>query len=445
MQGLLRKHGAVPVNDAIFPLWEDSFDILLLYGGRGGGKSEAVCDKLLDECINDEYFKCYYGRKVFDTVRGSCFATLDYCIKKNKLGHLFSYSTADTSSMIITCIKNGNKFIPFGSDKADKLKSIKDPTHVWGEEFDQFAFDDFKNLFPTLRTVRGKNRFLATFNTHDVHLDHWIIKLFFPNLYQGNDKEDLKHTDLLKSKEVLKLFVNYTDNHFIDKEAYTQTLWLSSAGNPQIFEGIANGVWGMKIVDNPWAYAFDRGKHVAIGELFATRSEFLWLSFDFNRNPATVSIIQHSNGCIYVIETVKIPKSGTEGLCDYILEHYPNYVYMVTGDYSGHTASSIYSEEQSNFTMIRAKLNLSEGQFKVYPNPRLQKNQLLVNAVLHQYKVQLCPRKARPLIFDMENVQKRADGTIIKEDRNDPAQQADAIDTFRYYCNAEMQWIIPNS
>lgn len=103
--------------------------------------------------------------------------------------------------MIITCKTNGNKFIPFGADKADKLKSIKDPTHIWCEEFDQFAFTDFKHLYPTLRTLRGVNRFIGSFNTHEVLPTHWILKLFFPDLYEGTDKDDVLMVDLLKGKK----------------------------------------------------------------------------------------------------------------------------------------------------------------------------------------------------------------------------------------------------
>src|SRR5690606_4682714 len=130
------------------------------------GKSEAVFDKLINDCLESEYFRCYYGRKIFDTVRGSCFKTIIECLKKMNLAHLFNFSEADNSSMVITCKTNRNQFIPFGGDKADKLKSIKDPTHIVCEEFDQFDFKDFKDLYPTLRTERGANVFYGMFNTH---------------------------------------------------------------------------------------------------------------------------------------------------------------------------------------------------------------------------------------------------------------------------------------
>jgi hypothetical protein len=43
----------------------------------------------------------------------------------------------------------------------------------------------------------------------------------------------------------------------------------------------------------------------------------------------------------------------------------------------------------------------------------------------------------------MENVNKRADGTIVKDNRDDPTQQSDVLDTFRYFCNNFMDWFNP--
>lgn len=446
-QELLRSGGAVPVNDVLLPIWEKELaDLYLTYGGRGGGKSEAWADRLLDWCLTDKYFKCYYGRKVFDNVRDSCFATLVACIKKNKLEAYFKFSEADNSSMIITCV-NGNKFLPFGSDKAEKLKSIKDPTHIWCEEFDQFTQNDFKDLYPTLRTIRGSNIFVATFNTHSVLPTHWIFKVFFPKLYEGTDKEkdDTKIKDILANKKVSKIFINFTDNYFIDQDAYRELLWIAAAGNYAIFEGIAEGAWGIETNEDPWLFAFNRPKHVAPHELFATPRQILYLAWDFNRNPAACVVLQWPDQQkIQIIDVIKEKNIGTEGICDIILDKYPanEYVYMVTGDYSGDTASSIFKEQVTNYSMIKQKLGISENQIRIQPNPPLAKNQTLVNAVFHRYPVEVCPVKGRPFTYDAERVKKRADGTIVKENRDDPTQQADVLDCVRYWINVFMGWFL---
>ena len=44
--------GVFPINDIFKPIFTEYFDILLAYGGRGGGKSDTVAFQLIEECIN---------------------------------------------------------------------------------------------------------------------------------------------------------------------------------------------------------------------------------------------------------------------------------------------------------------------------------------------------------------------------------------------------------
>src|SRR5438105_5553296 len=89
VRGILIDNGAVPVNDVFFDLWNDRSKILLLYGGYGSGKSVFIVDKLLNHCMKDGYFRCFYGRKVRDKIRESVFATLVDRIEELHLEHLF--------------------------------------------------------------------------------------------------------------------------------------------------------------------------------------------------------------------------------------------------------------------------------------------------------------------------------------------------------------------
>jgi hypothetical protein len=123
-----------------------------------------------------------------------------------------------------------------------------------------------------------------------------------------------------------------------------------------------------------------------------------------------------------------------------VLLKYPDFLYMVTGDYSGDTASSIYKEQVTNYTMIKTKLGLTEGQVSIEPNPPLERNQTLVNAIFFRYPVEICPVKGKPFIYDAERVKKTAEGKIDKSDRKDPAKQADVLDTGRYWFNRFMGW-----
>jgi hypothetical protein len=69
-------------------------------------------------------------------------------------------------------------------------------------------------------------------------------------------------------------------------------------------------------------------------------------------------------------------------------------------------------------------------------NPDLRENQALVNLVFRHLKVTIHTERAAALHFDLANVKVTQEGKILKQNRNDPKQQADALDGFRYFCNA---------
>jgi hypothetical protein len=188
--------------------------------------------------------------------------------------------------------------------------------------------------------------------------------------------------------------------------------------------------------DGLWAFAFDPERHVVKGEMAPDPQHILYLSFDFNRNPICCSVIQCIDQQIRVIETIKLANSDIYALCRHILALYPGHIYMVTGDASGHSSSAMVENSTTYYTVIKKQLNLTTGQLRVpTSNPRLANNQVLINTILSQYDVRINAHKARGLIYDLRNVKMESDGTILKANRNDPAQQADALDTFRYYCN----------
>ena len=200
------------------------------------------------------------------------------------------------------------------------------------------------------------------------------------------------------------------------------------------------------LIDNPWAFAFSYDKHVPKSEQpEPTREEELYLSFDFNKNPICCSVIQHYDDEIKVLETIKLANSDIYALCDYILVHYPNYLYIVTGDATGQNSSALVRDNLNYYKVIKEKLDLSNSQMKVPKiNPTMEENQVLVNSVLANYTVIMHKEKAKALIFDCQNVRMTPDGKIDKGDRDDVTKQADALDTFRYWINIFMWDFLKN-
>lgn len=66
-------------------------------------------------------------------------------------------------------------------------------------------------------------------------------------------------------------------------------------------------------------------------------------------------------------------------------------------------------------------------------NPGLSDSRYFVNAVLEQYDIEIHKDNCKPLIFDLENVLSDDENKPIKESRNKKEQQADCLDTLRYF------------
>lgn len=332
--------GVVPVNDIFIPFWGNTNKINLLYGSYGSGKSVFIVDVLIEKVLNNPYGRVYFGRKIFDTVRGTVFKTITDRIKELKLEKFFNFSDKPNGSMIISCKKNSNEFIPFGANDSQSLKSIKDPTDFFCEEFDQFTFEDFGFIYSRLRTDKAITQFWAAFNTERIYQSHWIRRV----LFDGDFKD-----------QATKLKANYYDNHFIDQEDYLSKLKLIANGNAAVLNAIANGEWGIVRTGSEFWKCFDETSHV---KKVAVEKTTIHVSLDENVNPYVTQTIWQIFPKEKIIRQVKeilsaspnnnAPKSAKQ-FADWLISiNYKDVVY-VYGDPSGGKKSTIDANNASFF------------------------------------------------------------------------------------------------
>lgn len=396
---------------------ENDIDIELIWGGRDSGKSKFVAQKLTEESMALDYFRGLLIKHTQESIKDAQWQMIKDVAEDWGVDHLFKFQT---SPLGIRC-HNRNTFSTRGMDNPEKIRSFTNPSHAWIEEGNQLSEDSFITLLTSLRSDYGRVKLYITFNPESDTVDYkefWIYKIFFARYepLQSFTGEWVIKVKLKGIEQEVKFkyrctHTTYHDNPYVSLQriAFHESL---ETFNPYWHRVFTQGLWGNKENNAPWAFAFNRQKH--LGMPIPTRSQNLYLAFDFNRNPACCTIIQDYDNIIRVLETIKLPKSGTDALCDYILLHYHGYLYVVTGDHSGNTPSSIYEEEVTNYSVIKSKLNLTDGQIKIKPNPPLEHNQTLVNTILFYHSVVIHEIKARTLIFDMENVRKTAEGKIEK-------------------------------
>jgi hypothetical protein len=305
-----------------------------------------------------------------------------------------------------------------------ELWSLEDPDSGRGRKYHRIIVDEAEKIGKLKDAWEGTLR--ATLM--DFKGDAWIMSTpKFGNTYFK--------TTLFKNEETMDSWKSwrYTsfDNPFLDPSEIEEARLIGDL----IFrcEYLAEDV---NAINNPFVWAFDSSKHL-VDKLEPDPNKYLYLSFDFNIDPICCMIFQSDGlGHMDILETIKLANSNIYELCKRILALYPSYIFLITGDASGKNGSAMVADNMNYYRIIQLELNVAPGAIRIpNANPRLEDNGVLVNALFANGNIHIDKRKNEGLIYDLINVGLNADGSIKKGDRNDPKQQADALDAYRYAAN----------
>jgi hypothetical protein len=344
----LQQSGVVPVNDVFLPFWHNTNKINLLYGSYGSGKSVFIVDNFINHALEDKYFRCYYGRKVLEDVRGSVHKTITDQLEERRVHNLFDFSIKPNGSMNVICKETKNEFIPFGANDSASLKSIKDPTHFFLEEMDQFTFKDFGVVYSRLRTQKALTQLYGAFNTERVFQSHWIRTMLFDGEF---------------STQATKLLCNYTDNHFIDQADYFTKLQLMAGGNQAFLNAISKGAWGMIRTGAEFWTQFSENKHVK--DISLNKQTTIHVSLDENVNPYVTQtlwqifpdskLIRQVDELLCESPKNNAPKAAKEFI-KWLEERDYNPVIFIYGDPSASKRSTIDENSASFYDKYTAEL-----------------------------------------------------------------------------------------
>lgn len=431
-------------QDVFLPIYQKHLDtnatIRLSYGGRDSGKSRHVAQTLVVKCLEDKDFRGILVRKTFESIKDSQVQMIRDIVEEWGLTNYFTF----TQKPLEIRVANGARFLARGMDDPANIRSISNPTHAWIEEGDQLDRTDFITLLTSLRSNKGAVKMDITFNPecNGNYKEHWLYADFFSETdllsFEAYKTYTIGVTDV--KLHYMAIHSTYKDNPYCtpERQVFLESL---KQTDPYYYHVFTLGLWGARENKSPFFFAFDNARHIA-HEVKYDITLPLWISFDFNRNPTTCIIAQIEGDNLNILEAVGYHNSGTDYLCKVIKERYPNALYLVTGDYSGNTPSSIFKEQISNYTIIRSVLNIGQSQLKLTPNPRIERTRQICNLVLQNINVKIHAERASELIYDLRMTEMKPDGTILKDVRKIRAQQADYADCFRYLCYINYQHLL---
>lgn len=432
----------IDINPEIFcpvyrPLLHSDADTDILWGGRYGAKSHFLAQKSIVDCLHLDYFRMVLIKKTYDSIPDSMGQTLMEIIDEWKLSEFFTHTKKPFE---ITCI-NDNNFIARGCDNPQKLKSIRNPSHAWYEECDQLTEEDYITASTTLRTNKGRVKEYLSFNPEadGNYKDHWIYKNYFL-------KEANRMYSTFKSERQIKIpgedkpvtirysstHTTYHDNPWCKPEDKAK-LELLKETNPYYYQVYTLGKWGIKEVKRPFLFNFKHDKHV--GKCTWNQNEITYVTFDFNKNPISCTVIQYYDGHVYCIESIKLANSDIKSLCKVLKSKYVGALWIVTGDYSGKNRSALVPDDYNYYIAIEEELEIDPKQIQVIRNPIIEENQVDMNKFFHLIPITIDEDNCAGLIYDLMFAEMLPTGKLRKGDREDEAQQLDLLDGLRYFFN----------
>jgi phage terminase large subunit len=400
----------------------------ILYGGSGSGKSENKAMEMLYDCASESYFRCLYCRKFGATVRTSQFQLFKDIITRHNWYRFFK---VNETSMTITHIETGNFLMGMGIDDVHKATSLPAFTHIWIEEplskTKKKAEDvSEKELSELIRRLRPTSEYSVqihlTFNP--ISKESWIYKLFF-------DVNNPKYEEFGGNCFALKSI--YSDNQFIDTEAYGKQLRMNNSYDYAIF---ANGDWGSPRADNPAFWNFDYDKHVRRCKDFDYSLPIV-LSFDQNIGIMATIAIQYSKEkkFIRVRKEFSRSKDNVELLKKIKTEPFYNekkYLIEFTGDASGKNKHHML--ESNFYSYLIKETGIDESKNKVRRSNLEHIDSLNnCNRAFLEYDVQV-DEDCVELINDLQSTETTSESKIDKK-AHDPHYGDDLryfIDTYIY-------------
>jgi len=425
------------------------YDTIVLFGGRGAGKTLDLAKILVKECLSEDYFNCVVVFANSNKIKEGVYSDIKRFIVDYGLGEFFTFTT---SPLKISCV-NGNQFIFRGGKESDNAKGISEPNRIWFEEANNIEEDNHDIFLTSLRSQKGNVKRYYSLNPEAKKIkykDHWMYKRFFePNVEKGiNIYDTVKFNS--NGLKTVTIHSTFDDNPYCP-ESLKNDIEAFKTLNPTKYKIWRHGKWSAKDNLYQFAHLFKEHQHVKEVEI---KDDFpIHLSFDQNKRPYSSCLVfqtwlEKDVIKINIIDEICLPPpaNSSEHTCEIISRKYSNHRMLLYGDYSGNNENQKITKSayKNHYDLIIDKLRpyLAQTYWKVFPQPRKDPRQDIVNMILegsNGYELTINP-KCVNTINDFEQLEVDQNGHYVKEKGKDKDGRtveilAHCMDTFVYFVN----------
>ncbi len=274
-------------------------------GSRASKKSKTTALNFIYRIMKYPQSNLLVVRKVFGTLKDSCYTDLKWAIHRLNVDSLFD---CKLSPLEITYKPTGQKILFRGLDDPLKITSITVGVGclcwLWIEEAYEIASeDDFNMLDESIRGITPDGLFkqiTITFNPWNEH--HWLKKRFFD----------------VEADNVLAITTNYMCNEWLD-ENDLKLFEDMKKNNPRRYQVAGLGNWGITegLVYENWEEGLFSVEEVS--KLPGIKSVF-GLDFGYTNDPSALfcGLVDISNKTLYVFDEMYAKALSNEGIAERI-------------------------------------------------------------------------------------------------------------------------------
>ena len=339
--------------------------------------------------------------EVFKSIKSICHDIIERKDEQNKILEFITGGVLECWSLDAIDSVRGRKYHRVILDEFAMLNTIK-AKESW-EQSIRPLLTDYKGDAYFLSTPKGKNHYFYELFNNEQKLDSW------------------------KSFQMPTLTNPFIDKNEVDEARLSLP---ATAFNQEYLADFTDRV------QNVAMHNFNEDIHVKKVEY--NPQQPLIFSVDFNTSPLACIVCQeyrdNSTHYINVINEIKIENAKTQDLIEYIKSNYTQLEISrarFTGDATGRTETTAYL---SNWLQISKAFNLGARLEVSKGNPSVLSSIELCNYIFYRHKNIFIDPKCKNLIYELKYTEADEKG-LVKKDRNDLAQRADFLDTFRYFCN----------
>lgn len=293
-----------PTNPKYLPLWKPPTRIVLVTGGRGSGKSDAVALSSCDETTTFADWVTLYTRWTLTSAEISIIPEF-----RDKLSILGKRDKVRISGNIVQSLETGSTIIFSGIKAASgtqtaRLKSIKGLNKLIIEEAEEFQDEkEFNTLDDSLRALGVPNTIVIVMNPQDV--DHWIWQRWFAKSHRMEVIDGVQ-IPISTHPDITHIHTTYLDNKENLHPDYLAKIENLKLANPDAYAHRYLGKWQERkegVIYPNWVE----------GEFDLTLPYGYGLDFGFTNPDAMCKVaVDEARKLIYIHEEMYATKQSNE-------------------------------------------------------------------------------------------------------------------------------------